>query len=1198
LEDILLQRSKNLKPIPRFFRFFLVLVAIVWIFFYFFSFKASEPSVKDILKSVLGSLRQVETLLRDKNNYYQKRAETLFSKYLLDKLTDSQMESKEALILENNGVVKTYWGEIYFLKFLPLSPGKWGFIEKNRDIYYVRKMADHIYYIRYYSNLDDHLLLKNIKYTTTVSEIRFSNTALEKQKNGYHFDRITGMFFYTHCLLHANNQLVLNLKFSMTDIQRYDRQRESIFLLICGFLFLLLLQGVCVFYLKYYVLSRWLWLLMFLDLFFLLPMIIGAVGENTLYLQWQNHRIAFHSIYRMLVFLVFLVSLLYLLRKWFKYKSLVFVLFNTTLLFVLQFFPALFNAVNFNFQTLGFNYLALLLCLVCLHLLPLIFVRGICHEFYQGLENTRDRVIKGTLYLLLECIILVGMSHWFTINIISGLLIVLISFVFLFFKRSFITRAIVIFILAVSIYQLTQVQTLLEKQWFVSDNLKKIFLNQSNYAKFIAREIIHQINSDSLDLYEFFQGDTSTKLESIWRRTMASRENIASGIFVIAENNTLMGYFAFQIPFLEAKTRNTFPFWAIEDTTAEIQGKDIPLAVASTSIYKEGQYLGRMIIQVLNSPELLLRHQESVNIFTIDNKINGKDLSYIKLNEQNQILENPSNLNLENIAGILKEKNKWIGFTSMGLTYRGFIFKDGGNSIIIFFPQKTLFKELAELIKLFLFLSLFYLLFVLKNIKKIDWRSIYYSYSIRVFTFLILISLFTAVVFSVFFINFSYRNSEEKVMRIMYENGRMAQNIGYNLFKDRGVFSREHLFSIAKILNGDVTVYDKNGLLEASNYRQIINSAIPVFIHSHTLSLLNQKNQRFVLSEEYGGFRLFFKIYDYIFMVEYSNRWEETLSEGRYYSDFVITLFFILMIIGFSIAVFFRNKILSPIEGLNHGMAEVERGNLPILKNIPAEIEIKSLYTGFNAMIEGIREQQQNISEISQMKTIIRLGRQVAHEVKNPLTPIQLSAEQILRSLHDKNPNYEEIIKESVNYIIAETDHLRKVSYGFLDLSKIDEIKLESFDLVRLCQDEIFNLQQIYSHVECSIQVDGATVTPATPVNVRVTMDRSKIKQVLKNLINNSIEAIGEKMGEVHLDIKRQNQRLILTVSDNGIGMEENECGHLFETNYSTKVIGTGLGLFIAKRIVELHKGTIRIQSQKNVGTAVILDFPQQAEES
>jgi signal transduction histidine kinase len=970
---------------------------------------------------------------------------------------------------------------------------------------------------------------------------------------------------------------------------------------------LLFLLGAVYFYRKKVVFARLLWLVVVADLYLLLPAILNEPGRDSLYLRLAGGRVAFNSIYQLLVLVFFLVSALYFARKWFKSKTLAYLLFNAGMVIVLILSDLLFGSVNFNYQEIGLDYLSFLLLLFFLHLLPLVFVRAVAFDFYKQLKSNKDRFFKAAGYLLLQVSVVLAMYYLFRFHVANALVISVVSFILLFFKRRFLSRTIVIFLLAVSVYNLVSGHALREKQEFVSSNLRQIFLNQSNYAKFIAREIVHQINSDTKDLYEFFQGDTSNRLEHIWRRTIASRENIASGIFILSRDNEELSYFAFQMPpFLKAKTREFFPLWAIEDTTAEIHGKEIPLAIASTGIYKDAQYLGRIIVMVLDSPELLLRYQEKINIFTIDNRINGKDLSYIKLNSKNQVLENPSNINLENVSGILAGNNRWITFESVDLVFNGYIFKESGmkegtirrdpSTFIIFFPRDTIFKELSRIIKIFLFFSLFYLLFFIRDLQRIEWRTIYYSYSIRVFSFLILISMLTAIVFSIFFINFSYKSSEQKVMRIMYENGRTAQNTGYNMIKGMGEFNRVHLFDIAKILNADVTVYDEGGLVDTSNYRKLIDAEIPIYMHSKTLSLLNEKNQRFVLVEDSKGIHLFFKVYDYIFMVQYSNTWEETLSEGRYYTDFIITLFFILMVIGFWAAFFFRNKILSPIEGLNRGMAEVERGELPILENIPAEIEIKSLYTGFNDMIKGIREQKKNISEISRMKTIIRLGRHVAHEVKNPLTPIQLSAEQILRSLNDKNPDYEEIIRQSVNYIIDETEHLRKVSYGFLDLSKLDEINAEEFDLMELVCDEMFSVEQIYSHIDCSIYVDGNRVKNSAPVNIIVSLDKIKIKQVLKNLINNSVEAIGEKEGSVRLNIKQQYGRVMIRIDDNGVGMEETDFDRVFEKDYSTKEVGTGLGLFIVKRIVELHKGTIEICSEKNKGTVVVLDLPERVE--
>jgi signal transduction histidine kinase len=1191
MENILFKRIKHLITRRKLLGVLLLIAIISALVLFFFEYRYTHFTQQQIYETVIKGIQMVEHNLGNKTEGFHKRAAAIYRKYRANTLHHSDLKTKEALILENNGVIEKYWGELYYFKIVSMKTGEWSFIENYQDIYFIRKMGEHLFYIRYFCNLDNNIVLQATKNYYSVSEVRYSSASLHDRKNQYYYDEIKDMFFYSHRLEYANGQLILYLKFTRDDLEKYYKKREGIYLICVLLVFLLILLGWSYYNSKNRILPRLIWLTVLVDLFFLLPLLLDTGGES-IYLKFMRGSFTINSIYQLLIIQVFLVSAVYFFRNRFKIKILFFILFNATLVLVLKFSSSLFNALNFNYQSFSLKYMALLLLLLFLYLLPLVFIRGIAIDFYKQMESTREKLDKGSRYILIQVLVVLALSSIFNINMVNALIISLASCMILFFRRSFLSRAAVIFLIAASVYQLTAIHTVRERREFITDNLKNVFQNQGNYAKFIAREIVHQINSETKDFYELFQDNSHARLENMWRKTIAFRETIASGIFVVSEQNELLSNFAFQLPYMEPTSLKDFPFWAIEDSTALIHGKEIPLAVASIAVYKDSVKLGHIIVIVLNSPELLLKYQERVNIFTIDKKINGKDLSYITLNKFNQILENPSNINLENVSGILTGNDKWIHFESLELTFEGYIFSQGGRTTIIFYPMSTIFKEFAQVIKVFLFFSIFYFIFFIKDFKRIRWRTIYYSYSIRVFSFLIFISLLTAIVFSILFINFSYRSSEQKVMRIMYENGRLAQNIGFNLIKEKGDFSRDHLLAIADILNGDVTVYENGALLQTSNYRKFIHSQIPEYVHSLTLSLINEKNQRFVLIEDKQGFHLFYKIYEYIFLVEYSNKWEEALKEERYYADFIITLFFILIIVGFLTAVFFRNKILSPIQGLNQGMAEVERGNLPVLEDIPTEIEIKSLYTGFNSMIAGIREQKKNISELSRMKTIIRLGRHVAHEVKNPLTPIQLSAEQILRSLQDKNPNYEEIIKQSVNYIIDETEHLRKVSYGFLDLSKLDEINAETFDLMEMIQDEMFSVRQVYGHIKCSVLVDGKTMDGMDLAKIPVTLDKIKIKQVLKNLINNSVEAIGEKKGELRLTIQRSVQRVRIVLHDTGIGMNESEYQRAFEKDYSTKEIGTGLGLFIVKRIIELHKGTIDIESKKDKGTSVILNLP------
>jgi two-component system nitrogen regulation sensor histidine kinase NtrY len=301
----------------------------------------------------------------------------------------------------------------------------------------------------------------------------------------------------------------------------------------------------------------------------------------------------------------------------------------------------------------------------------------------------------------------------------------------------------------------------------------------------------------------------------------------------------------------------------------------------------------------------------------------------------------------------------------------------------------------------------------------------------------------------------------------------------------------------------------------------------------------------------------------------------------------MVTMFFVLIVIGLAAAFFFRDKIMAPIHRLNRGMADVQQGNLQPLAGIPAESELRELYQGFNSMLEGIQEQKKNISEISKMKTLVQLGRRVAHEVKNPLTPIRLSAEQILRSLQDKGGGDREVIANAVRYIIEETEHLRRVAFGFLSLSKLDELKVEPFSLSDLVAEAISHLRAIYPQVRFSVQECGGPIA--------VSADRQKIKQVIDNVLTNALEAVAGSDGEIEVALSRENGRVEVRIRDNGEGISAEELARIAREEFSSKDLGTGLGLVIARRFLERHSGGLEIHSRPGAGTTVIMRFAEHA---
>jgi two-component system nitrogen regulation sensor histidine kinase NtrY len=221
------------------------------------------------------------------------------------------------------------------------------------------------------------------------------------------------------------------------------------------------------------------------------------------------------------------------------------------------------------------------------------------------------------------------------------------------------------------------------------------------------------------------------------------------------------------------------------------------------------------------------------------------------------------------------------------------------------------------------------------------------------------------------------------------------------------------------------------------------------------------------------------------------------------------------------------------------------------------------------------------------MKTLVQLGRRVAHEVKNPLTPIRLSAEQILRSLQDRDGGDREMIANAVRYIIEESEHLRRVAFGFLSLSKLDELKVEPFRLNDLVAEAISHLRAIYPKVRFSVAEGGPPID--------IVADRLKIKQAIDNVLTNALEALGASGGEVGVALGREDGLAVVRIRDNGEGIGSEELERIAREEFSSKDLGTGLGLVIARRFLELHNGGLEIESSPGAGTTVIMRFARHA---
>ncbi len=220
-----------------------------------------------------------------------------------------------------------------------------------------------------------------------------------------------------------------------------------------------------------------------------------------------------------------------------------------------------------------------------------------------------------------------------------------------------------------------------------------------------------------------------------------------------------------------------------------------------------------------------------------------------------------------------------------------------------------------------------------------------------------------------------------------------------------------------------------------------------------------------------------------------------------------------------------------------------------------------------------------NAKRLSDWKNI---AEKVAHELKNPLTPIKISAQRILRNINKEPEKLKKITEESALNILSEIDGIMNLLSNFLSFARLPEPKLKREDINFIVQDVVSFFREIEEGIEFELEL--------SPYTGELMLDKEQIKRVFTNLINNSIEAMG-KRGKISIKSYSKNGNVFIEFMDTGPGIPEEIIDKIFLPYFSTKEKGSGLGLAIVKQIIKEHKGEIVLDKNYKNGTKFIMRF-------
>ncbi|MCH7680202.1 HAMP domain-containing protein [candidate division KSB1 bacterium] len=410
----------------------------------------------------------------------------------------------------------------------------------------------------------------------------------------------------------------------------------------------------------------------------------------------------------------------------------------------------------------------------------------------------------------------------------------------------------------------------------------------------------------------------------------------------------------------------------------------------------------------------------------------------------------------------------------------------------------------------------------------------------------------------------------------------------------------------AKWVGGKIDVFDMKGNLVLTG-SSAQGHAYPM-IYQNTIVQLTKKRSPEILdladdpghilafapiksNGENKGFLVVTKIIDEEFaigsrQVVRVNQMFKTLDffEGEVTSGFLLFFFVVYIpVAGLSIGlgIYFSRKITSPLLSLVKGTKKIAGGDWDYRVKADSKDEVGDLVDAFNTMITTLKEKQDQVVSLEKMAAWREIARILAHEIKNPLTPIQLTVQQMKDKYEGDDPEYSRLLEECSEIVTDEIESLRTLVREFSEFARMPKLSLAPGDFNELIEE----VRKLYPNNNISLELESALP--------ELNFDHEKMRRVIINLIENGLDSISEKgEGNIRIRTNLKDKMAVMYCADTGNGIPDETREKIFEPYFSTKKSGMGLGLAIVKRIIEEHGGRISVESKEGEGTKFEIELP------
>ena len=535
-------------------------------------------------------------------------------------------------------------------------------------------------------------------------------------------------------------------------------------------------------------------------------------------------------------------------------------------------------------------------------------------------------------------------------------------------------------------------------------------------------------------------------------------------------------------------------------------------------------------------------------------------------------------------------------------------FSDSENCIIVSTPTITAFNILISLTYTFVFfLLIITLLLALGNpyTKMFDIRYTIKNKVLVSFLVILLISTISVAGGVVYYTINQYQRSQDEIMSSKVQSALMEIEQRYSSISDIKKIPADELnslmASISNTLLTDINLYDQTGNLIATSRREIYSRKLTSEKMNATAfrELEMNKKSRLVQNENIGRMSYYSayvpfinsrnKLLAYI-NLPYFIKQTPLRQELTSVSVAVINIYAVLMVLSVIIAIFLSKRITKPIIDVQERIRSIDLGKSNQRVEYNGDDEIAELVNEYNLMLEELSISATRLAKSERESAWREMARQVAHEIKNPLTPMKLSVQLLERSQRNGDPDFNERFENTARTLIEQIDSLSSIASEFSQFARMPEGRTEVVNLN----------ERINQSVELFRDTTTTKISFTEPAGrtVNIIADNERMLQVFNNLIKNAIQAIPKKQkGRIDISLRCMKGRAVVEIKDNGTGITPETEKKLFQPNFTTKTSGTGLGLAIVKNIVEDAGGAIWFYSKPGKGTSFFVSFPMKDEQ-